>query len=90
MRIFDGGWGIWDFHWHVPKHLDKQNKKKTFKDNSKEESRKVSDNSIKRHTVKTVGVGGWGIKEYFYNMQIQFFLFITSLKSRRRSVGLKF
>lgn len=76
-------------HWHVPKHLDKQNKKKPFKDNSKEESRKVSDNSIKRHTVKTVGVGG-GIKEYFYNMQIQFFLFITSLKSRRRSVGLKF
>lgn len=76
-------------HWHVPKHLDKQNKKKPFKDNSKEESRKVSDNSFKRDTVKTVGVGG-GIKEYFYNMQIQFFLFITSLKSRRRSVGLKF
>lgn len=77
-------------HWHVPKHLDKQNKKKTFKDNSKEESRKVSDNSIKRYTVKTVGVGRGGIKEYFYNMQIQFFLFITSLKSGRRSVGLKF
>lgn len=70
-------------HWHVPKHLDKQNKKKTFKDNSKEESRKVSDNSFKRDTVKTVGVGG-GIKEYFYNMQIQFFLFITSLKKWKK------
>lgn len=52
-------------HWHVPKHLDKQNKKKPFKDNSKEESRKVSDNSFKRDTVKTVGVGGGGDKRIF-------------------------
>lgn len=44
----------------------------------------MSDNSIKRYTVKTVGVGGGGIKEYFYNMQIQFFLFITSLKKWKK------